>query len=266
MHLKTQRSQLFYTRQGNGKKALLLFHGFGQDHLAFREIIQTISPDYTCYAFDLYFHGSSYWYQDEQPLEKDAWKETMNQFLHENSHEEISLLGYSLGAKFVLTTLEVLPERVKEVFLVAPDGIKTSFWYSLATYPILFRRLFKSMISNPGRFAAITEVFRPLPFLDKGIIRFAENQMNTEEKRRRVYYSWVVLRHLKFDLRKIADILNEYQIRLMVIVGKYDKIIRKENMNALIQHVDRVELEEIEAGHNHLLGQATANLVKRSNR
>jgi hypothetical protein len=122
------------------------------------------------------------------------------------------------------------------------------------------------MISNPTRFAAISRAFRSLPFLDKSIIRFAQNQMNTEEKRRRVYYSWVVLRHLKFDLRKIANIINKHQISLMVIVGKYDKIIRKENMKALLQHVGRVELEVIEAGHNHLLGRATANLVTRWNR
>jgi hypothetical protein len=52
----------------------------------------------------------------------------------------------------------------------------------------------------------------------------------------------------------------------MVIVGKYDKIIRKENMNALLNHVSQVELEVLEAGHNHLLGRATADLVARSNR
>ncbi len=260
MFLKINGSQLFYSKQGHGKKALLLFHGFGQDHRAFQEIVHGVSSEYTCYSFDLYFHGSSVWNNGEKPLEKREWKENMETFFRENHLNEISLLGYSLGAKFVLATLEVFPEKVKEIFLVAPDGIKTSFWYSLATYPILLRKIFKSMINHHERFTSLAGFAHSIGLVDKGIIRFVESQMNTEDKRRRVYYSWVVFRHLKFDKVEIAEIINRHQPWLMIIVGKYDKIIKTESMNVLLDHVDQYQLEILEAGHNHLLGSDTGNL------
>lgn len=261
MFLKINDSQLFYTKQGLGKKTLLLFHGFGQDHRAFQEIIYGVSSEYTCYSFDLYFHGSSSWNKDEQPLEKNEWKSTIETFLRENHLNDISLLGYSLGAKFVLATLEAFPEKVKEIFLVAPDGIKTSFWYSLATYPVLLRKIFKSMIDHQKRFIRLAGFAHTIGLIDKGIIRFIESQMNSEEKRRRVYYSWVVFRHLKFDMVEIAEMINRQQPWLMIIVGKYDKIIKTESMNVLLDHVDQYQLEILEAGHNHLLKSETGNLL-----
>jgi hypothetical protein len=88
---------------------------------------------------------------------------------------------------------------------------------------------------------------------DRGLIRFADYQMNTETKRKRVYYSWVVFRHLTFDLKKIAKLINENNIQLTMIVGKYDKVIRPENMHRLLKHVRHYKLEVLESGHTGLI-------------
>ncbi|MBA4055299.1 MAG: alpha/beta hydrolase, partial [Marivirga sp.] len=150
--LRYKKSSLHYINTGSGSKILLVFHGFGQDHKVFRELTESLSGIYTIYLFDLYFHGKSEWGYDELPLEKEHWKDTIQQFLNENEIEKFCLAGFSLGGKFVLSTLESFPSKTEEVFLLAPDGIKTSSWYSLATYPIIFRKIFKSMIRHHGRF------------------------------------------------------------------------------------------------------------------
>lgn len=261
MFLTANGSKLFYSRYGQGKKTLILFHGFGQDHSVFKTIIETLSEKYTCYAFDLYFHGASLWANNEEALEKKEWKEIFTSFLKENEINDFSLLGYSLGGKFVLATLEAFPEKVKEIFLIAPDGIKPSFWYSLATYPIIMRKVFKSMIRNHNRFLKVANFIHSLGLLENGVLRFAESQMNTDEKRRRVYYSWVVFRHLSFNMKKLAVIINKHQVRVLIITGKYDKVIRTESMNGLIQRLDHYALEIMEVGHNHLLGRETAKLI-----
>ncbi len=205
------------------------------------------------YSFDLFFHGESSWGDNEMPMEKGFWKKLLNQFLIENSITRFSVLGFSMGGKFALASVELFSERIEEIFLLAPDGIKTSFWYSLATYPHVFRKLFKSMIGHHQRFTAVAKMALRLRLIDKGVLRFVELQMNTQEKRKRVYYSWVVFRHLQFDLDEIANTLNSHRVPLTLIIGKYDKIITSKNMELFVKKLHTVRFEVIEAGHNDLI-------------
>jgi pimeloyl-ACP methyl ester carboxylesterase len=253
---------LHYIKSGSGPKSILLFHGFGQDHRVFDDLTNALANEYTIYSFDLFFHGESSWGKDEDPMEKEFWKELMAQFLTENSISKFNVLGFSMGGKFALACVELFPDLVEEIFLLAPDGIKTSFWYSLATYPHVFRKLFKSMISHHQRFTAVARAALRLRLIDKGVLRFVELQMNTEGKRKRVYYSWVVFRHLQFDLDKIASILNDRHIPLTLIIGRYDKIITAKNMQPFLDKLRIKRFETIEAGHNDLISKSLRVIVK----
>jgi pimeloyl-ACP methyl ester carboxylesterase len=62
-------------------------------------------------------------------------------------------------------------------------------------------------------------------------------------------------------MKNIANLINSNKIRLLVIVGKYDKVIKAESMNRLLQYVDQYELELLDAGHNQLLEKASAGLI-----
>ena len=248
-----KNSTLCYQKSGHGKKVLLLFHGFGQHRHAFVQLTETLAPHYTLYSFDLFFHGQSQWALGEQPLEKAMWNEIMIDFLSEHEIKNFNLMGYSLGGKFVLATLELFPTRIDHIFLLAPDGIKTNFWYSLATYPLLLRRFFKSMILKPGRLHTVTTLLYALRIVDNSLLRFAKSQMDTQEKRKRVYCSWVVFRHLKFNMKKIAGILNGNTIGLTMVVGKHDKIITEKNMERLLRYVNDHQLEILDTGHNGVI-------------
>lgn len=253
--------ELFYTKLGNGKDVLLLFHGFGQDNTAFTPLARSLSHRYTCYIFDLYFHGKSKWAHNEQPLEKKEWRVILQRFLHENQIDSFSLLGYSMGGKFVLATLEAFADKVNKVFLLAPDGVKTNFWYRLATYPVVLRRLFRSMIDHPHRFISISKTLHRMGIIDKSILRFAEHQMNTTEKRERVYYSWVVFRKLRFNITSLATLVNQHAIPVTIIVGKYDKVITPVSMNKFVTRLHKPRLIVIETGHNFLSHPELAGLI-----
>jgi pimeloyl-ACP methyl ester carboxylesterase len=244
--------ELFYTKLGNGKEVLLLFHGFGQDNTAFTPLARSLSQRYTCYIFDLYFHGKSKWAHNEQPLEKKEWRTILQRFLHENKIDSFSLLGYSMGGKFVLATLEAYADKVNKVFLLAPDGVKTNFWYYLATYPLLLRKLFRSMINHPDRFLSISKTLHRFGIIEKSVLRFAEYQMNTTEKRERVYYSWVVFRKLRFNIASLATLVNQHAIPITIIVGKYDNVITPASMNNFLKRLHQPRFILIEAGHNLL--------------
>jgi pimeloyl-ACP methyl ester carboxylesterase len=258
------KSSLHYAVVGNGGRPMLVFHGFGQDNNTLQSLAAALAETHTVYVFDLFFHGGSEWGYGEAPLEKTFWKDIMGAFLLEHRLEQFSLLGFSLGAKFALATMEAFPEKILSVYLLAPDGIKTSFWYSLATYPIIFRKIFKSMIQHHNRFVTLAKLLRVLGLLDAGMIRFATHQMNTQENRERVYYSWVVFRRLTFNLKSIGTLLNGRKIPLVIITGKYDKVITTRNMHHLLKWVRTYHLETVAAGHTGLIAASLPLLTARS--
>ena len=246
-------STLHFTILGNGPEHLLMFHGFGQDNNSFYSLSKLLSPQYTVYVFDLYFHGRSVWGQDEMALEKEHWKETLLIFFQENKIKNFCLAGYSLGGKFALATLEAFPEMTKSIILLAPDGVKISFWYTLATYPVLFRKIFKSMVEHPEKFQRLARILHQWGLVNKGVLKFAEFQMNTKEKRARVYYSWVIFRHLQFDLDKLAKLINQFKISVTVVVGQFDQVIKPKSMNRLLSKLDHYVFETPEVGHTGLI-------------
>lgn len=262
-HLIYKNSTLKYTKCGKGSIYLLLFHGFGQDHKAFQSWLAALELDYTLYAFDLYFHGKSKW-NSRETLEKADWKNVMELFIRQEKLTTFQVTGFSMGGKFALATLELFPERIEKIYLLAPDGIKTSFWYSLATYPIATRYFFKSMILHPSRLHSLAKLLRAFRLVDNGLLRFAEHQMNTEAKRRQVYYTWVYFRHLKFDLDKIASVLNQKEIPFTLIVGKFDKVIQPKNMEGFLSKIRIKKFKVLEAGHNDLIAKS-AEAIKKQN-
>lgn len=250
-----QKAQLHYHKTGKGSKILLAFHGFGQTKQHFHHFAQSLRSTYTIYSFDLFYHGMSFWHEREEPMKKKFWKDLLSEFFKTEKIEKCTLAGYSMGGKFVLATVEAFPEKIDKIILMAPDGIKTSFWYSLATYPTWVRKFFRGLVIKPKPFHFLIKALSLAGMMDKGIIKFASSQMNTREKRRRVYYSWVVFRHLKFNMDKIADIISSNQIDVDMFLGKYDKIITEKNMQKLLKLLPYYNLHILDCGHNTLIDE-----------
>jgi pimeloyl-ACP methyl ester carboxylesterase len=235
----------------------LAFHGFGQTKKNFEQFAHALREQYTVYSFDLFYHGLSFWHEKEEPLQKQFWKDLVNHFLNQHEIERFSLAGYSLGGKFALAILEAFPARIERLILIAPDGIKQNFWYKLATYPSWTRKIFRSMIVRPQYFYNLVNIFSNLGLLDKGTLKFAKYQMNTRRKRRQVYYAWVVFRLFKFNMKKIADIINRQSIQVEIFIGKYDKMITRTHMKKLTNKLHNYKLLVLETGHNNLINEVT---------
>lgn len=256
-HFSFKEARLCYHKIGKGNKVLLFFHGYGQHGKVFEENSRLLGDVYTCYLFDLFFHGESTWGYGENVLTKEFWCELITKFLAEQEIDRFSLAGFSLGGRFVFATLEAVPNRVEQLFLLAPDGVKTNFWYNLATYPVAFRKLFKSMILHPDYFYSIAKFIHKVGLVDKGLIRFAESQMRTLEMRSRVYHSWVVLRELQFNMAIIAYLIQKNKIDASLIIGRFDKVITIANMQKLLQHLPSCKVTILETGHNGIIASWT---------
>jgi pimeloyl-ACP methyl ester carboxylesterase len=248
-----KEAALHYGLYPGGPKILLAFHGFGQSQHYFSSLAATLQKSYTVYSFDLFYHGRSHWPDSDQPLTKEFWKEMVAGFLKEQQIDRFSLVGFSLGGKFVLATFEALPERTDEILFIAPDGIRTSFWYSLATYPSWARGYFKKIVEKPESLFKLMNLFRKLQIIDSGILRFAEYQMGARHQRERVYHSWMMSRHLHFKMPLIAALINKHSIKVKMFLGRYDKLMTQRNMQNLLRHVKQYDLEILDRGHRMLI-------------
>ena len=245
-----------YYKAGYGYNVMITFHGFGQDNAIFDKHIESLSDHFTIYSIDLFFHGKSRWPEPETPMSKEFWLGFMKAFIAKHRLFFISLMGYSLGGKFVLATVEAVPERIIAVYMIAPDGIRTNFWYGLATSRAFMRNLFKSLIRNPRLFEILASTAIRFNLLDKSLTRFAQTQMDTEEKRKRVYYCWTVFRHLKFDLEKISFLLNVREINITIVIGQYDKVITLRDTRGLLRKLNDYKLEILQTGHNGMIDES----------
>jgi pimeloyl-ACP methyl ester carboxylesterase len=263
-YLEDKKAQLHYSKYGSGSKVLLCFHGYGQSLQNFRELEDELKEEYTIYSFDIFYHGQSFWHDKDHPITKTHWCALMERFLKEHAITKFSLMGFSMGAKFVLSILECYPERIDKIILIAPDGIHTSFWYNLAAYPSWTRGLFRRLILKPGFYFKMLKILRLLRIVDKGILRFAGNQMATKDQRRRVYYTWIVFKELKFDMKELAELLIKFNIRVEMFLGSHDKIITQRNMNNLLKRISNYESVVLESGHSNLM-KAVAEYFRRKN-
>ncbi|MHA6246983.1 alpha/beta fold hydrolase [Pontibacter sp. CAU 1760] len=255
-----QNSKLYYRVIGHGSRALVAFHGYGQSSEYYKPMAQALGEDYTIYAFDMFFHGKSQLNKQHMPLSKELLKEMVERFLHKNQLERFSLMGFSMGGKFALTLVECMPERILELFLIAPDGIKTSFWYNVATYPGWLQQLFKRTVVKPNLFFGLLRMLDRYNMVHRSILRFAQYQMDSTSKRLRVYRSWVGFRELNFDIRQIVRQLNKHQVEVTMFLGEYDQIIAPKRVAVFVEAIDKGELVVLKAGHSLLL-QHVATLL-----
>ena len=249
-----QNSELFYYKEGRGSKTILLFHGFGHDHKAFDSWVEQFENDYTIFTFDLFFHGNSKW-ANQQALTKDDWKKLVQLFIKQERIENFEIAGFSIGAKFVLATLELFSERINKVVLIAPDGIKNNFWYSLATGTSLMRTLFRSLILRPKRLRTLIKLLKFFHLEDKNLLRLVEVQLSTEEKRQRVYNSWIYFRHLNFNLNDLTLLLNSRNILVVFILGKLDKVIPSERIENFAKSLMNYRFHLPDVGHHDLISK-----------
>ena len=252
---------LSYDVQGNGSRALLLFHGAGQDRSIFHQLPEALRSTYRLYAFDLFFHGESQWLTSN-PVTKKDWADLLQIFCDDEQINTWDVLGYSIGARFALATVEAFPERTRNCFLVAPDGISTSPWYSLATTTAFGRQIFKQCLKSPSLLPDSLAMGVKLGALDSEAARFIEHQLNTAGKRDRVYQMWTTFRRLRFRKSTLARELNGHHITVHAYLGTRDIMIRPGPVARFLKRLKSTHLELIDTNHRRILTEALQRIAR----
>lgn len=249
--------RLFAETFGNGPEPLLAFHGFGQHAGIWRVFEEVLSEKFTVYAFEHFHHGRSFYPPNKRksaPFSPDTWKGLMETFLTQQRIDTFSLMGYSLGGKTALQTLEMFPEQVNRLLLLAPDGVMESGWYRFVSRNPAGEFLYKSVINRPEVLFGVMKGMTRLGVVSEKEYKFATGQLDSEEKRKLVYYTWRSYALLRPHLATIKQIINRRRIPAHILTGKYDTVLNP--------RIGRVFIEGLHEGCRHIELKASHDLLR----
>lgn len=241
-----------YQKFGTGPAVFLAFHGFGQSSIAFEPLGAIAGEEFTLFAIDLFFHNNSR-YSGNHLLTEADWQRIITAFLASQNIDRFSLVGFSLGGRFALATVEAFADRLDQLILIAPDGITRSFWYQLATGSVLGRKLFHHVLHHLPVLSAFGHALTRIGLLHRTAMRFVDISLSTPQQRELVYQSWTQFRLIQPDLGKIANTLTDKQIRTRFFTGAFDRIVPGSYILPLTKRLRHYELTSIKTGHNHLI-------------
>ncbi len=252
---KSEPLHLTFQIYGSGPEVLLAFHGYGQDRRVYEDFATALANRYTVYSFDLLLHGESSGSSAQPPISVETWREVIRSFLKQHNIAKFSLVGYSLGARFALTLVEVMAERIDELILIAPDGIKSSRWYSLASSTWLGNRLLRFTVVRPYPFFWVLAKAHRLGLIEKSVLKFVKSHMDTRTKRLRVFMRWSAFRRIQPNLRQVKLACNAHGVEVIIFLGEHDAVVKKIAIASFHKSLNNSCLHYLPCGHAALISE-----------
>lgn len=237
---------------GNGAKSLIAFHGFGQDGYVFFSLAKS-QLSYTVYSIDLPFHGSTEIQDVNAHISAENIQECIRILLVKTGIKSFSIIGFSIGANFVFPVIEAFAYSIENIWLLAPDGIKISFWYNLATKNKITRSVFRYLMHNPQILIQTHKLLKSIKLIDPAMEKLVLNSINSAEKREQVFNTWNYLKNLKWNADKLSKILVANSLQLIIVLGESDTIISKRKIERGIENVKNIKLVLLQCGHHNLI-------------
>lgn len=249
-----------YYQYGSGSKWLFCLHGLGEEGNSFSIFEQYLGEEYTLIAFNLPFHGNTSWH-DKLIFTPTELLDFIHFFVN-NNKQPFCLMGYSMGGRLCLHLLQMIPERIEKILLIAPDGLQMNFWYWLATQTKYGNKLFKYTMYQPAWFFNMIQLGRKWGVLNKSIVKYVQYYIGDEAVRTGLYKRWTAMRRFKPNLLKLKGIIAEKNIPVTIFFGKYDRIIlTKRGKDFSEGYENLIQIKELETGHQLLKPNYAAEIA-----
>lgn len=246
-----QDMELAYRVFGNGKTAVLCFHGHGRSSLDFKFLANDARK---IISFDLFFHGDSTF--DESRIYKNLItgedvEKLLEKLFEKEKIDKFHWVAYSQGGRFTLTVYPKLKERVLSLNLLAPDGLNDKNFYSWSQRRWWARNLFKRWVKHPNELMAITKTLAKAKIIRPKIVDFLDYYTEDQERLKLAHATWRGFRKLRPSISEIKSALDKTGIPFQLIIGKYDQIITVESAKGFLEGLNRLDrLVVVPYGHD----------------
>jgi pimeloyl-ACP methyl ester carboxylesterase len=228
LQLLYKASRINYLRFGTGPKPAFCFHGYGEEANSFSFLEKDAGDQYTFFAIDLPYHGQTHW-NEGLIFTIDDLSEIIQLLLSQamteqrlTNNDQLSLIGFSLGGRVVLSLYEKMHFQIEKLILLAPDGLKVNFWYWLSTQTWVGNKLFISTMKHPGWFFFLLRILNKLGLVNASVFKFVNHYIGDQQaQQQQVDSSQIVLemsadRQMSVNKQIVAN-LGELETRLRAI-------------------------------------------------
>lgn len=253
MTWNTPNSKWHGRAEGEGNHLLLCLHGYGNQLDLFRGFLNDPPPGYRVVSLDLPLFGKSILNQNTSKIEP-LDLETLLQSIQASfpDLERISLLGFSLGSKVILSMVPVIPLPLEQVVLVSPDGLRIHPLYRFCIYNPLGRGLFKAVLRWPSGFLFVLRMLYHLKIADAFKYQFVKRQFEQPEQRKLLERVWLGYAALRPKINALATHSTTTATNWHLIWGKKDTILPVSLSERFMQEVPGAKLHLVDGGHRLL--------------
>lgn len=262
-YLSYNNSTIHYLQFGSGSKLLCCFHGYDKDSFSFLFLEKLLGEQYTIIAIDAPYHGKTKW--KEGFVENAGFVLPILKKVKDTIHiegDKLTILGFSMGGRMALSLVQLIPEKVERLVLIASDGFDFNFWRWLLTDTFLAKILMAHVIINPTWALGLIKKAEKFWLIKMKLSTFLTLQLSDEEKRKRLYDQVVSNRKLKPSTTEIKQLIKEYFIEVRMMFGEEDQIVPAKNTIHFQKKLgETVKVKWVKAGHNLLNETQAQNIM-----
>ena len=250
LYFETTGGRVHALRFGRGKSLLIALHGYSDQARMFLNLGKFYTESFTVLAIDLPFHGQTVWHKRD--FTPQDFFEIIAQILEKEGVAKYSLLGFSFGARLALAMLPNCVPQLEQLFLHAPDGLKTQGMGLATRTPIWLRRWLFQRIKNPARLAPIIRLGQTLGLISPTTHRFLNNQWRNPVRLERAFVCWLALGNFRFRKSEIRKILQKSKLPTAVFIGLNDPLISYTFVQGYFADLPQVVVHVKPGGHELL--------------
>ena len=242
-----RENKIHALRFGQGKRLLIVFHGFADRASLFLKLRPALEPYYDVVAIDLPYHGNSDW---QRPMFKPRHTHAFIQhILQLTGYESCSLMGHSMGGFVVLRTYEYMPTQVEQLILLAPGGIHKPLAFNATIFNSPVRRFFRWTMGS-SLMPRIVKASYKMKLIHRSFWDFVKLHFENDRRRLRLFNSWVSLYYFDLNLKKIQGLIREHQTQVEFFYGTKDKITPAHYAHEFAEGLPTAHVTMLE-GENH---------------
>jgi pimeloyl-ACP methyl ester carboxylesterase len=233
-YLPYRSSRIHFSHWGQGSRVLFCFHGYGESGESFESFSRYLPEEiFTLVAVDLPCHGQTLWAEPE-PMAPSLLAALLRTVLDGMGikAQSVSLLGFSMGGRMALALLEQITPPVEKMILLAPDGLKESGGYRLATRTRAGNRIFRFCMKHPFLIFSMMNISRRLGWISAPAFRFMHYYIQDEGERNNLYRRWTALRKFRPRQRRILSLVRKNQVVVWLVFGEQDPVILSRTADA----------------------------------
>lgn len=250
-------------KMGHGPELLITFHGYGQQSDAFLHYEELLQKEYTFLLIDLAYHRDQSGFPKGFEFDEQYAKLWLNSILKQFGKVQASLMGYSIGARIALSITAWMPEKIHELWVIAPDGLPVSRAYTWLTHTWLGHFSFRRFVKNPGFAFSLIFAGEKLGLISHKAASFYRHEIANEEKRQQLYDTWMAYRKAIPTFPSLRRAIDHTHLSITCILGKHDNIIPyRKTRKTILKKLGGAQIIDLDIGHNLLSDKGVKKLAE----